>query len=141
MRSENVRENEKTPTALVEGAGRAAGLGVTPAERKERAVYTYIAICRTCGKVVKLGCVHSHPLVFVKLKETKSGERSVSFTGKVPDHLTAMIKEAWIEHKTDVSFIENLIDEWFYLAREGREEDLVIVNTNGVVGLVEGGDW
>jgi hypothetical protein len=114
-----------------------------------------IAVCMRCFKVVKPTArryskngaqgewcyVHEHPLLFVILKQDGAGRREVRTAGRVPGSLAHLVREVWVERGVDIFFVEDAVREWLYLAKQGREEDLVIVEVNGNVELVEAGDW
>jgi len=156
----------KTPTTGISPVVSGPGLGVSPGHgytykmpfrkcRKTDGITYPIAICFVCKTVVKPNrkeysktgahgtfyYVHKHQLSFVVLKQTNSGKRSVQFIGNIPEHLAYLVKEAWLEYETDVRFIEDIVNDYLYLSREGREENLVLSEVNGKVSLIEGGEW
>ena len=114
-----------------------------------------IGVCLKCYKVVEPFArrysktvaqgewlyVHKHPLAFVVLEQDSSGKRGVRTVGGVPSSLAHLVKEAWVEHGADIYFVEDAVKEWLRLAKEGREEDLVITEVDGVVQLTVAGDW
>jgi hypothetical protein len=147
-----------------------AGSGASPARKETqphifRMPYRYdfktgeiahpISFCLKCHRIVKPFArrysgnavrgewifVHEHPLAFVVLEQDSSGRREVSVVGKAPGSLAYLVKDAWVGHGTDIFFVEDAVKEWLHLAREGREEDLLIVEVNGTVELVEAGEW
>jgi hypothetical protein len=138
----------KTPTAPDTGAGAAAGLGVTPADtarlyryevewRHTRygAVTEYIAICPQCKRVVppariqlsRSGThgedyyVHAHPLVFIKLTQSNSGNRDVGAIGDVPKELVEAVRTAWVWEGCSVPRAVSLVMDWLEGTYEARE--------------------
>ena len=114
-----------------------------------------IAVYMRCFKVVKSTArrysgtgaqgewcyVHEHPLAFVVLVQDGAGRREVRTAGRVPSSLVRLVRETWVERGLDIFFVEDAVREWLYLAKQGREEDLVVVEIGGNVELVEAGDW
>jgi hypothetical protein len=132
----------KTPTAPEAGAGAAAGLGVTPADTakathlykyempwrftRKGGITVYIAICPACRKAIKptrtkrsrFGThgeeyyAHEHPLSFIKLVQSNSGNRSVAAIGNIPEELRMLVRDFWVFLGADIGEIGELINEW-----------------------------
>jgi len=114
-----------------------------------------IAVCLRCFKVVEPSArrysgngtqgewcyVHEHPLAFVVLEQDGAGKREVRATGEAPDGLIRLVREVWVEHGMDIFFAEDAVKEWLRLARQGREENLVVVKVGGNVELEAEYEW
>jgi len=120
-------------------AGSGAGLGVSPAHVAEARQHVYevpyrrcvkaggitypIAICPVCGKVIKPSrkessktgahgtwyYAHEHPLLFVVLKQSNSGKRSLDAELGLPEPLVDAIRRAWIFFHYEPEVIEDLL--------------------------------
>ena len=102
----------------------------------------YIAVCLQCKRVIKPSrvrksrssthgteyYVHEHPLIFIELNQSNSGNRSIV----VPEELNeirAEVERMWIYEQSYVSDIKNYVEAYLkalYLAQEMRKEEVEV---------------
>jgi hypothetical protein len=89
-------------------------------------ITTYIAICKTCRKTIAPTrtrrshsgthgedyYVHEHPLCFIKLTQSNSGNREASADAAVPAELAAIVKDLWMFTDSTIHEIVEIIEKW-----------------------------